>query len=59
MGESRHSEAFDGAIESFLSFYAGDVVCYPAPGWIDEEVCHGHDGLRRAGPARTTRTGPQ
>jgi len=47
VGQSRHSEAFEGAIESFLSFYADDVVCYPAPGWIDEEVCHGHDGLRR------------
>jgi SnoaL-like protein len=41
------AEAFDRAIEVFLAFYAPDVVCFPAPGWVEEEVCHGHDGLRR------------
>jgi ketosteroid isomerase-like protein len=38
----------DAAIEAFLDFYAEDVVCYPAPGWIEGDgVCHGHDGFRR------------
>jgi SnoaL-like domain len=43
------AEAFEATIDSFLAFYAPDVVCYPAPGWVQEEVCHGHDGLRRLG----------
>jgi hypothetical protein len=42
-----HSQAFEATVDSFLAFYAPDVVCYPAPGWVEEEVCHGHDGLRR------------
>jgi hypothetical protein len=34
-------------MEALLKFYAPDVVCYPDPGWTEEEVCHGHDGMRR------------
>ena len=47
MDRDRHAQAFEATIESFLAFYAPDVVCYPAPGWVEEGVCHGHDGLRR------------
>jgi len=43
----RQAQAYAATIDSFLAFYAPDVVCYPAPGWVEEEVCHGHDGLRR------------
>jgi hypothetical protein len=43
------AQAFSAGIESLLLFYAPDVVCYPAPGWVQEEICHGHDGLRRLG----------
>jgi hypothetical protein len=34
-------------MEALLTFYAADVVSYPAQGWVAEEVCHGHDGIRR------------
>ena len=34
-------------MEALLHFYAPDVVCYPDPGWAEERVCHGHDGMRR------------
>jgi hypothetical protein len=38
----------DAAIEAFLEFYAEDVVCHPAPGWIEGDgVCYGHEGFRR------------
>ena len=47
MDRDRQTQAFQATIDSFLAFYAPDVVCYPAPGWVEEEVCHGHDGLRR------------
>ena len=43
----RNAQVFEATIDSFLAFYSPDVVCYPAPGWVEEEVCHGHDGLRR------------
>jgi hypothetical protein len=44
----RRNEAFGTEIEALIAFYAQDVVCYPAPGWIDgDTVCHGHDGFRR------------
>ncbi len=43
----RSGEAFNAEIEALLVFYASDVVCYPAPGWVEETVCHGHDGIRR------------
>jgi hypothetical protein len=33
-------------IEALLQLYAHDVVCYPADGWVAQEVCHGHDGIR-------------
>jgi hypothetical protein len=41
------SHTFTAGIESLLVFYAPDVICYPAPGWVDATVCHGHDGFRR------------
>jgi hypothetical protein len=40
-------DAFSAGIETLLAFYAPDVVCYPAPGWVDVAVCHGHDGFRQ------------
>ncbi|HEY1833331.1 MAG TPA: nuclear transport factor 2 family protein [Solirubrobacteraceae bacterium] len=43
------AEDFNAAIESLLLVYAEDVVCYPAPGWVEEQVCHGHEGIRRLG----------
>jgi hypothetical protein len=43
----RRAVAFTAGIEALLSFYAPDVVCYPAEGWVPEPVCHGHDGIRR------------
>lgn len=37
----------NAAIEAFLMIYAPDVVCHPAPGWIEgDAVRHGHDGFR-------------
>jgi hypothetical protein len=45
--EGDRNAALDAGIELLLQFYAPDVVCHPAPGWVDEEVCHGHDGIRR------------
>jgi hypothetical protein len=41
------SHTFTAGIESLLVFYASDVVCYPAPGWLESTVCHGHDGFRQ------------
>jgi SnoaL-like domain len=41
------ADSFDAAIESLLMIYAEDVVCYPADGWVEEPVCHGHEGIRR------------
>jgi ketosteroid isomerase-like protein len=40
------NEAFDAGIEALLLLYAADVVCYPAPGWVQDAVVHGHDGIR-------------
>jgi hypothetical protein len=39
--------AFNAGIEALLVFYAADVVCYPAPGWVAEPLCRGHEGIRR------------
>lgn len=39
-------DVFQASIESLLLFYAPDVVCYPAPGWVDADICHGHEGIR-------------
>lgn len=47
----RRTEQFRAGIEALLSFYAPDVVCYPAEGWVPEPVCHGHDGIRRLSSA--------
>jgi hypothetical protein len=46
-GPDPSAQTFTAGIESLMLFYAPDVVCYPAPGWVEEDVCHGHDGLRR------------
>jgi hypothetical protein len=44
---------FNAGIEALLVFYAPDVVCHPAPGWVEETVCIGHDGIRRLGAVWT------
>jgi hypothetical protein len=43
----RRAEAFTAELDALLAFYAPDVVCHPAPGWVPEELCHGHAGIRR------------
>jgi hypothetical protein len=43
----RRIDAYQGAIDALLVFYAPDVLCHPAPGWVEEERCHGHEGIRR------------
>jgi hypothetical protein len=45
--KDRRADAFGAGIEALLTFYAADVVSYPAKGWVSEDVCHGHDGIRR------------
>src|SRR5271170_1361260 len=45
------ADAFNNAIEALLVLYASDVVCYPAPGWVEATVCHGHDGFRQLSAA--------
>jgi ketosteroid isomerase-like protein len=45
------ADAFNAAIEALLVLYASDVVCYPAPGWVEATVCHGHDGFRQLSAA--------
>jgi SnoaL-like domain len=40
------AQAFNAGIDALLALYAPDVVCYPAPGWVDATVCRGHDGFR-------------
>jgi ketosteroid isomerase-like protein len=47
----KSAEAFNAAIEALLVLYASDVVCYPAPGWVEATVCHGHDGFRELSAA--------
>ena len=42
----RRIEAYNAAINALLVFYAPDVVCHPAPGWVGDELCYGHDGIR-------------
>jgi hypothetical protein len=42
----RHPDPFGAGIEALLTFYAPDVVSYPAHGWASEEPCYGHDGIR-------------
>jgi hypothetical protein len=44
--KDRRSGALEDEIEALLQLYAPDVVCYPAAGWVPEEVCYGHDGIR-------------
>ena len=43
----RGVDTFNVEIEAFLVFYAPDVVCYPAPGWVEDVACRGHDGIRK------------
>ena len=43
----RGVDTFNAGIEAFLVFYAPDVVCYPAPGWVEDVMCRGHDGIRK------------
>ena len=43
-------EAFNArGIEGFLRFAPADVVWHPLPGWVEEQVCRGHDGVRKMG----------
>jgi ketosteroid isomerase-like protein len=37
---------FRAGIDGLLQFYAPDVVCYPAPGWVPDTVVRGHEGIR-------------
>ncbi len=37
----------DGGIEVLLPFLRRDVVCYPFPEWVEEDVYRGHDGFRK------------
>jgi hypothetical protein len=49
-----HAAEFNAGIESLLVFYASDLVCHPAPGWLEgDAVCHGHDGFRKLGAVWT------
>jgi ketosteroid isomerase-like protein len=44
---SKTFDAFSaGGFEAMLPFFPDDVVWYPAPGWIEDTVHHGHDGVR-------------
>lgn len=45
--DEHRAETLDAEMEALLKFYAPDVICYPAPGWVDYAVCRGHDGMRR------------
>jgi hypothetical protein len=47
----------NASVEAFLGFYAPDVVCYPAPGWIEgDAACHGHAGFRKLAAVWTEST---
>jgi hypothetical protein len=49
-----HIEVFNAGIEALLVFYASDLVCYPARGWVEgDAVYHGHDGFRKLGAVWT------
>jgi hypothetical protein len=42
------AKKFNAGIETLLVLYAPDLVCYPAPGWVEgDAMCHGHDGFRK------------
>jgi hypothetical protein len=42
------AETFSAGIETLLALYAPDLICYPAPGWVEgDAVCYGHDGFRK------------
>jgi hypothetical protein len=43
----RQTQAFNAGIEALLAFYDPEVICHPAAGWVPEQVCYGHDGIRR------------
>jgi ketosteroid isomerase-like protein len=42
-----------GGIEAFLRLAPADVVWYPLPGWVEERVYRGRDGVRRMGAITT------
>jgi hypothetical protein len=44
--KDRRQGALDDGIETLLQLYAPDVVCYQAAGWVPDDVCHGHEGIR-------------
>jgi hypothetical protein len=44
---AHRAETLNAEMEALLKFYAPDVVCYPDRDWVDYEVAHGHDGMRR------------
>jgi hypothetical protein len=49
-----HAEVFNAGIEALLVFYAPDLICYPATGWVEgDAVCYGHDGFRKLGAVWT------
>lgn len=43
---AHRAERLNAEMEALLKFYAPDVVCYPARGWVDYDIAHGHDGMR-------------
>jgi ketosteroid isomerase-like protein len=36
-----------GGTEALLPCYATDVVVYSVPGWVEDSLYRGHDGIRR------------
>jgi ketosteroid isomerase-like protein len=36
-----------GGTEALLACYATDVIVYSVPGWVEDPVYRGHDGIRR------------
>src|SRR6476469_9487994 len=44
--DAHRAQPLNAEMEALLKFYAPDVVCYPDPGWVEYDVCHGHDGMR-------------
>lgn len=45
----RGIEAFNAEMETLMAFYAEDVVIHPAPGWVEDGVSRGHEGMQRLG----------